>query len=241
MALDFNANANGTADPAQYIDFGSIDVPSNTLQMSLFCWAFINTIGDTRMAAKADGAASVQDAWWLTGIDSGGHKSRLRTNNNTDTLSLGSVYPTGEWLHTGFTYHSAGDSGAGWIGYLNGSALGSSSGKSGSVNIDNTVDFWIGGNPPITEPRQFDGHLADVRVYTRALTAAEMQTIYASRGTDGIVDGLLHRWPLDELELGAAATGTGTIKDVGPGKIDGDPVGSPTYVDSPLRTRRLHY
>jgi len=42
------------------------------------------------------------------------------------------------------------------------------------------------------------GDAADVRAYNRVLSAEEHETIYACRGSDGIVDGLVGRWPLNE-------------------------------------------
>lgn len=39
------------------------------------------------------------------------------------------------------------------------------------------------------------GAVADIRCYNRQLDQAEITTMYTSRGEDGIVDGLLARWP----------------------------------------------
>ena len=48
----------------------------------------------------------------------------------------------------------------------------------------------------------FSGKLADARVYGRQLTQNEITTIYSARGQDGIVDGLLGRWPLLDAPIG---------------------------------------
>ncbi len=228
MALDYNGST-------QYTDLGVIDLPGGSTQMTMMCWCFHRTITDARLFAKADGAASVQDAWWMLGIDGSGVKNRLKTGGTTTTLSGGGILPTNVWIHTAFTYHSAGAGGAGWIAYRNGVAILTDAGKSGTIDVDPTLDVWIGGNPPFTD-RQFDGIISDARLYDRALSAAEMQTVHAVRGRDGIVDGLLHRYLLNEGAPGVAAVGAGLNKDSGPGGIDGTPVASP-----PFATDELHF
>ena len=236
MALDFDGD--GTGSGTNYVDLGGVDLPIGSTAMSLFCWCLVRTMGDLRIVAKADGAATVAEAWWFTGIGPVGQKNRLKTGGTTTTLDGGGAYATDVWIHTGFTYDSAGGGGAGWIGYKDGVAILTDAGKTGTIDVDALVDAWIGGNPPLTD-RQFAGLVADVRLYDRALSAGEMQTVVAARGVDGIVDGLLHRWPLDELALGVAATGIGTVKDIAAGAINGDPIASPIYAASQLRSRRV--
>jgi hypothetical protein len=111
------------------------------------------------------------------------------------------------------------------------------SGKSGTIDINPSADVWIGGNPPFTD-RQFNGRIGDVRLYNRALSAEEMQTVHAARGTDGIVDGLISRWPLNEQAPGVLATGVGTNRDIGNAGNNGDPIASPPYIEDELRFRR---
>lgn len=84
----------------------------------------------------------------------------------------------------------------------------------------------------------YGGDLEDVRIYNRELSLAEIQTIFTVRGVDGIVDGLLHRWLMNEDSPGTTASGTGTIKDIGPSGRNGTPNNSPIYRASDLRFRR---
>lgn len=58
-----------------------------------------------------------------------------------------------------------------------------------------------------------DGQIADIRFYDRQLTQAEITTMHQSRGEDGIVDGLLARYPL-RGEIGAVVSGYGTVTSV---------------------------
>lgn len=77
-----------------------------------------------------------------------------------------------------------------------------------------------------------DADHADVRVYNRIMSPEEMQTIFAARGHDGIVNGLELRAPLNEGALGVLVSAVNPI-DIGPAKVGyfgefGAPV--PSYV-----------
>jgi hypothetical protein len=60
--------------------------------------------------------------------------------------------------------------------YLNGSLVGST-GKTGSLTPNSAVPVWIGGNPPDSAARPWDGRLDEVRIYDRALSVAEIQAL----------------------------------------------------------------
>ena len=62
------------------------------------------------------------------------------------------------------------------IFYKNGAAIGNSS---TSINLGTNVDAHIGNNS--TSTRAFDGQIADVKVYSRALSAQEIKQIYVSQ------------------------------------------------------------
>lgn len=83
-----------------------------------------------------------------------------------------------------------------------------------------------------------DGRGEDFRIYNRALTADEIQTIFQCRGVDGIVEGLVNRWLLNEGPVGSSPSGAGSIKDVGPGQRNVDPVDAPVYAAGEQRYRR---
>ncbi len=83
-----------------------------------------------------------------------------------------------------------------------------------------------GGNTSDTEH-------ADVRIYSRILSPAEMETIVAARGHDGIVEGLEFRALCNEGAISALVSAVNPA-DIGPAKIGfaggfGTPV--PNYVD----------
>jgi hypothetical protein len=69
-----------------------------------------------------------------------------------------------------------------------------------ALNIkSSTAPFVIGGwigSAGTTLTEDFPGQIEDVRIYNRALSSSEIQTIYGCRGTDGIVNGLVARYAL---------------------------------------------
>lgn len=58
-----------------------------------------------------------------------------------------------------------------------------------------------------------NGQIADIRFYNRQLGQAEITTMYTARGGDGIVDGLLARYPL-RGPIGAVVPVYGTLTSV---------------------------
>jgi len=84
-------------------------------------------------------------------------------------------------------------------------------------------------------PPSVFGNFHDARLYNRALSAAEVQTIYNSLGTDDIVFGLQARWELSEFPSGGTASAA-TIKDSSVTKWPPASVsGTPSYTTGILR------
>lgn len=80
-----------------------------------------------------------------------------------------------------------------------------------------------------------DADHADVRVYSRLMSPEEMQTIFAARGHDGIVNGLEFRAQLNEGGIGTLVSAINPA-DIGPIQVAyfgqfGTPV--PAYVEDP--------
>ena len=158
-------------------------------------------------------------------------RTRLKTGGTTTThFETSTAINTGQWYHMGFVYD-----GSNVIFYRDGVQNGSSS-KTGTIDTSGSVEVRIADNPGPSR-LELDGFVEDCRIYKRALSLPEVQTIYAARGHDGIIDGLLHRWLLNEGAPGTAATGTGSIKDL-TGAVNGTPASSPSYRVSELSFSR---
>ena len=83
--------------------------------------------------------------------------------------------------------------------------------------------------------RHFAGKIFDVRAYNRALSLAEIQTLYHSRGSDNIVNGLVGRWLMNEKSDGSTATVASSVIDISGNGNDGTPANSPIYVPAPTK------
>lgn len=122
--------------------------------------------------------------------------------------------------------------------YVNGayvSAL-TVAGWTGSSSNTTATNFGIGGRGD-SGSNPFDGVIDDVRVYSRALSAVEINNLYYANGRDNILYSLAHRYPMNEGTVGATASGTNATKDKCQG-FNGTPTNSPTYAASLVSHRR---
>ena len=105
---------------------------------------------------------------------------------------------------------------------------------SGALDDDSSYDLLIGNRSD--SARDFDGYIGDLRIYDRALSAAEIKAIYMYDGHDGIVHSLISRWLFNKQAPGT--TVSGTIADVGPNSNNGTPSNSPVFSADRLAFRR---
>jgi hypothetical protein len=228
MCIEFDGSGSG-----QHVDFGNLDLPSGLSALTIMAWVKFKsfTLGDQRIISKATSHDVSAHYFMFSGNTSSQMRVRLKTGGTTTThLETSSSLNTGQWYHMGFVYD-----GSNIIFYRDGAQNGSSS-KTGTIDTSGSVGVRIADNPGIHR-KELDGFVADCRIYKRALSLGEMQTIHACQGHDGIVDGLLHRWLLNEGSPGATASGAGTAVDL-TGSVNGTPAGSPTYEDNGLSFSR---
>ena len=86
----------------------------------------------------------------------------------------------------------------------------------------------------------FVGRIWDARFYNRFLSNSECDTVFTRRGSDGIFNGLVHRFMLDEGAPGVAIGATAnTVKDsIAPVLTQQVVNDSPTWDESTLVRRR---
>ena len=139
--------------------------------------------------------------------------------------SSGLSAPTNTWTHIVITYN-----GSNIITYKNGGA--STNSQSGSGNVDNTTyqnALRIGArNAPGAASAFFPGLIDEVRVYNRALSAAEVQALYKSGAQKFTAPptnlGLVGYWSMNE--------GTGSYAgDSSGNRNQGTLTNGPTWVD----------
>jgi hypothetical protein len=183
----------------------------------------------------------------VTGFENAGDGNDMLTGTISNTNKIGvnvgdsgrvestSNVNDGNWHQVVITRnHTTGLAEVYFDGVLEGSATRDTGTKTTVMTVIGRVDDSGG------TPEELAGTLDDFRLYDRALTAVEVQTIHACRGTDAILQGLRRRYLFDGGAPGVAASGAGSIKDIAIDRADGTPNGttSPVYQESPLRSRR---
>lgn len=201
MALVFN----GTN---QYLNLGNVLNP--TADMTVMVWVRRGAVGTRHEVMSKEGAGA--DGWELSLLASnlvefGAFNGAYPVANSTTQITAGT------WFHVcGVRNSATGQTSV----YVNGVLEGSVA--AGAAPTTNTGNCNIGRRNDGS--RYFNGAMSDVRFYNRALSADEIQTIYACQGRDFIIDGLQAWYTFDEREDGyllspeivnpqTAASGTG--------------------------------
>ena len=169
--------AGGTIDGAlafdgsdDRVDVGAPDV-SGGPGMTIAMWTRVDgfAFADGRFISKANGVQDNDHWWMLSTINQTGLRFRLKVDGTTNTLATGTgQFATGEWFHLAATYD-----GSQMRIYKNGVEVGSLP-VSGTVSTNAAVAAALGNQPAGVEGRPLQGALDDVRLYTRALTEAEL-------------------------------------------------------------------
>jgi len=107
--------------------------------------------------------------------------------------------------------------------------------NTGTIN-DANEHIGIGRHPDSTT-RDVKARVEDIRIYNRALVLPEAKHMFGCEGTDGIHEGIIANWRMNEKGGGVAAGGAGSVIDI-VGGFNGTPNGSPDYGDSDLKFRR---
>ncbi len=157
-----------------YVDGGNPDLTGD--EMTLAAWFNADSLSncgasDCRIASKADGTATDDHYFMLSTISSGGDvvlRFRLRLDSDTETIVGGPGLVAGQWYHAAGTFD-----GATMRLYLDGVEVANLA-AGGPIDSDSSVPFWIGGNPPSSSSRPWNGLVDEVRLYDRALTAGEI-------------------------------------------------------------------
>ncbi|MEM6795016.1 MAG: PQQ-dependent sugar dehydrogenase [Acidobacteriota bacterium] len=191
-ALDFD----GVDDRVR---LGTFDLGGEALTFSL--WFRADDFGqmDGRFLSKARGVQDEDHVFMLSTIRSGGEsrlRFRLKAGGSTTTLIADSgALASGVWTHAA----------AVWDGqdmrlYKDGVLVGSTP-KTGAVATDPTVPVAIGDQPQGGRP--FDGVIDEVRLYSRALSPAELDVLITGEGLCGLFSdtfetGTTSAWSLSQ-------------------------------------------
>jgi len=220
--LEFDSASSG------YIDCGqdsSLDFGSGSFTVS----AWVKTINASqRIATKRDSVIL-----WLLGTNGDDGTFIIRDSDSNIASVTGGTVSDGDWHHVVGMRDEANSLISVYVDtILSDSAIESSVGST-----DSTVDLYIGSS--VAYPSYFDGIIDDVRIYNRALSLPEIQSIYHSRGSDNIINGLVGRWLMNEDTDGATTSGAGSTIDISGNGNDGSPTDTPiTYRATPIKLIR---
>ena len=169
---DYSIFFNGMDDR---VNIENIDITGNA--MTICFWTKIQSFSthDARFISKADGQYDSDHKWMISTLN--GDKLRFRLNTDaggTKTLiSDPGVLPLNEWMHIAAVYD-----GSEMILYKNGVIV-TSTAQTGNIGSDPNMEAAIGNQPPNATggDRPFDGWIDELRIYGRALTVVEVDSV----------------------------------------------------------------
>ncbi|MGR3810577.1 PQQ-dependent sugar dehydrogenase [Jiulongibacter sp. NS-SX5] len=157
------------------VSVGSFDITGDELSICL--WAKLNSYSqsDARFISKAVGQNDVDHYWMLSTLDGSKFRFRLKTENGgTATLisSSGEV-PLNQWVFLAAVYD-----GSSMKIFRDSTEIGSLS-KSGLITSNPNSSIALGNQPENATGgvRPLDGHLDEVRIYSKALSLAEVKEV----------------------------------------------------------------
>ncbi|MEM6730340.1 MAG: DUF2341 domain-containing protein, partial [Myxococcota bacterium] len=177
-------------DGSEYAELGSFDVaPTGTVThdgITLSGWVRADGftgVSDNRILSKASGTSNANH-WWMLGTREQGAEVRARfrlktAGTTTELIGGSSTVLLDEWTFLSATYN-----GSLMQAYQDGVFAGST-GKSGAVNLSDTVPVWLGANPPDAY-RGWIGAIDEVRIASVARSEAWLRAEYLA-GTGQIV------------------------------------------------------
>ena len=217
MAIDFEF------DDRQYLLVSNEANYDITAAITVTCWVKVESLTRTWQAIYTKG-----DSTW---------RLHRHSNSNGFTLHLSGVSNPGSAgnINDGLWHHIAGTYDGSAIRLYQDGVLQLTQNTSGTINTDNR-EVRIASNSQRSN-REWDGLIDDARVYNRGLSGAEISTIYASEGTDGIFSGLVSRHLLNELANGLTVV---QADDLGSEGNNATPMGTtdPVYGLGMTRARR---
>ena len=200
-ALDFDGSD-------QYVDLGGLDVSGS--EITITAWFNSDNLYncgfdlDCRILSKAVGTATQDHYFMVSTFNGDGAKLRfrLKTDGITDQLIGydGPELQDNTWYHVAAVYD-----GTQMILYMNGIEVGSQP-KTGVIDNNPSVNTLIGANAPGI--RSWDGKVDDVRIYNRALTQQEVESMVAGIPSppDTIAPSRSNGFPTGILPAGTTAT-----------------------------------
>ncbi len=181
MSVGWIAGITGTAANLYGESVSHVRVPpsaslnsiANQFTIAAYAYRHGAPSGLAVVASRQNGSGS--DDQWMLALESGRPFFQVRTATGPQTLMASAALPLQQWVHLAGLYD-----GVNMRLYVNGVQVGAQS-KTGNVTVDTSKPLLIGGNQNNSSGSfadlLFDGRVDEVRLYKRALSATEIQTL----------------------------------------------------------------
>lgn len=224
----------------QYVNLSSTSsIVQNKATVTVMGWTNItNLAADRRLMGISINGSNTTNRITFSVLAAGNLRCGARALDGQAlqvALSVPTV-STGSWHHLACVINYSSNS---ITDYIDGAAV-STTGAiafTSSASSNTTSNRWAIGAQADGSAEHMNGQIDDIRVYTQALSAARIATIYASRGRDGDIQGLVGRWTFRDGPAGSSASGAGQNKDLA-GTNNGTPTANPLFQGSILRFKR---
>jgi len=207
---------------SQYLESISSFTPLATVTVCF--WLYLDSIPDWSVIIGC------HDRWEIA-IDPTGYIVSDIYQASSGNFRSKEILTTGIWYHIACTRNTSNNGSIYINGYLdNTSSILSLTPSAGNLRI---------GRKAGAASEYLNGSVEDMRIYNRILSQDEIETIYYTKGTDGIVQNLNHRWIFNEGSESSVASGSGVIKDRTVNGLHMTPNNSPTFGGTRLKFKRF--
>lgn len=199
---------NGTTDRIDWASVGNLAGSALTISV----WAKFDTLGTYNQIVTIHQAGDTVNAIQLSNVAGGGQIQLLRTGS---TLlyhwAAAAALAGGEWVHILATHPGGAITDHTAIHlYVNGTELtGTTGGQNGASEAAAGGSISIGGRI-FDDQRHVDGHLAQVGIWSRVVSGAEITGLAGGAAPSNYATGLVFYVPLNTDSLTATPGGAGT-------------------------------
>lgn len=215
------------------------NVPGATLSAWVNATGFANT--ENYIIAFSIGTSTTSMRIHLSARSSGVWRTATRCldSNSASILDSTTATATKTWFHLATVVDYTGSIVTLYVNGKYNNSMTPSWGSNSSDTASQSAGIGIRGDSSTST--DFNGRIEDVRVYNRALSAAEIETIYTSRGADYPIKGLINRWDFIGPEAVGLRSGTGGAAQDIMGRNNLTIVNSPLYstYNNTVNRRRL--
>lgn len=213
-----------------------------TTSMSISAWVNPGTVTMQRVCSRASTATATeifgldiyqQNARMILGYSYRGGFLNTQTLYAENTCAGGSV-PSGTWSHVVGTWD-----GANMRVYVNGVLVNTTARTAALLTSTNPLSIGADWQSNMQVSEFFDGSMEDLRLYNRALSANEIQTMRTLRGSDGIQYGCTLSIGMWEGSRNMILGQNSTVRDIGPfGTNASTAVTGINFIETYSRNRR---